>query len=173
MFFALSHGVNYGKLKDNTYDKRSIFIQRLINQSNNELNFNILGLYNEQPKWNHDFNDLLKLSKTALNLSRGGPSKHCSSNRIASLMGNAVLPLIDEKVKYQDFFDNDEILTYKNETDLINKLIMIKDNKKELIKRSKKAKKSYFTYFENSIVADSIIYKLFNTKKKFKFIWKI
>ena len=173
MFFALSHGVNYGKLKDNTYDKRSIFIQRLINQSNNELNFNILGLYNEQPKWNHDFNDLLKLSKTALNLSRGGPSKHCSSNRIASLMGNAVLPLIDEKVKYQDFFDNDEILTYKNETDRINKLIMIKDNKKELIKRSKKAKKSYFTYFENSIVADSIIYKLFNTKKKFKFIWKI
>ena len=173
MFFALSHGVNYGKLKDNTFDKRSIFIQRLVNQSNNELKFNILGLYNEQPKWNHDFNDILKLSKTALNLSRGGPSKHCSSNRIASLMGNAVLPLIDEKVKYQDFFDNDEILTYKNETDLINKLIMIKGNKKELIKRSKKAKKSYFTYFENSIVADSIIYKLFSTKKKFKFIWKI
>ena len=33
---------------------------------------------------------ILKFSKTALNLSRGGPSKYSSSsNRIASLMGNA------------------------------------------------------------------------------------
>ena len=173
MFFALSHGVNYGKLKDNSFDKRSIFIQKLIDQSNNELTFNILGLYNEQPKWNYDFNDLLKLSKTALNLSRGGPSKHCSSNRIASLMGNGILPLIDERIKYQDFFNNDEIITYKNENELISKLITLKDNKKELIKRSKKAKKSYFAYFENTIVADSFIYKLFYSKKKFKYIWKI
>jgi hypothetical protein len=56
---------------------------------------------------------------------------------------------------------------------LIIKLLLIKDNKKEINKRSKKAKKSYFAYFENVIVTDSIIYKLFNTKKKFKYIWKI
>jgi glycosyltransferase involved in cell wall biosynthesis len=173
LFFALSHGVNYGKLKDNTFDKRSIFVKKIIKQSNNEIKFNIFGLYNEQPKWNYDFNNVLKLSKTALNLSRGGPSKYCSSNRIASLMGNGVLPLIDEKVNYQDFFDNDEILTYKNEKDLVSKLIMIKEDKKKLIKRSKNAKKSYFAYFENTIVADSIIHKIFNTKKNFRYIWKI
>ncbi len=173
LFFALSHGVNFGKLKDKNFDKRSIFIKKLIKQSNNEINFDILGLYNEQPKWNYDLYNQIKLSKTALNLSRGGPSKYCSSNRIASLMGNGILPIIDEKVCYQDFFDNDEILTYKNEKDLIKKLLLIKDNKKEIIKRSKKAKKSYFTYFENTVVADSIIYKVFNTKKKFKYIWKI
>ena len=173
MFFALSHGVNYGKLKDNTFDKRSIFIEKLIAKSNDEINFNILGLYDEQPKWNYEFANILSNSKTALNLSRGGPSKYCSSNRIASLMGNAILPLIDEKVKYQDFFDNDEILTYKDDNDLIYKLIQIKDNKKELIKRSKKAKKSYFRYFENTIIADSIIYKLFHTKKKFTYNWEI
>ena len=138
-----------------------------------EINFNILGLYDEQPKWNYEFANILSNSKTALNLSRGGPSKYCSSNRIASLMGNAILPLIDEKVKYQDFFDNDEILTYKDDNDLIYKLIQIKDNKKELIKRSKKAKKSYFRYFENTIIADSIIYKLFHTKKKFTYNWEI
>ena len=173
LFFALSHGVNFGKLKAETFDKRSIFINKLIRESNNELKFNILGLYNEQPKWNYDFYNQIKLSKTALNLSRGGPSKYCSSNRIALIMGNGILPLIDEKVHYQDFFDNDEILTYKNEKDLVNKLLLIKENKKEIIKRSENAKKSYFAYFENTIVADSIIYKLFNKKKKFKYIWKI
>ena len=35
----------------------------------------------------------------ALNLSRGNPTKHYSSNRIASLMGNGLLVFIDKKVK--------------------------------------------------------------------------
>ena len=52
-------------------DQRSIFIKKLIDYSQDQLNFNILGLYNEQPKWNHAFYNQLKLTKTALNLSRG------------------------------------------------------------------------------------------------------
>ena len=36
--------------------------------------------------------------QTALNLSRGGPSKYCSSNRIASLVANGIPTLIDEKI---------------------------------------------------------------------------
>ena len=172
LFFALSNGVNYGKLKDNTFDQRSIFIKKLIDYSEDQLNFNILGLYNEQPKWNHAFNNQLKSSKTALNLSRGGPTKYSSSNRIASLMGNAILPFIHENVKYDDFFNNGEIITYRDEKDLLSKLISIKDNEKLLKKKSLNAKKSYFAYFENTIISDSIINKVFNTKRKFKYIWK-
>ena len=172
LFFALSNGVNYGKLKDGAFDQRSVFIKKLIDYSQDQLNFNILGLYNEQPKWNHAFNNQLKLAKTALNLSRGGPTKYSSSNRIASLMGNAIIPLIHENVKYDDFFNNDEIITYKDEKDLLTKLISIKDNEKLLKKRSLNAKKSYFAYFENTIISDSIISKVFNTKRNFKYIWK-
>jgi hypothetical protein len=128
LFFALSNGVNFGKLKDNVFDQRSIFIKKLIDYSEDQLNFNILGLYNEQPKWNHAFNNQLKSSKTALNLSRGGPTKYSSSNRIASLMGNAILPFIHENVKFDDFFNNGEIITYSDEKDLLSKLISIKDN---------------------------------------------
>ena len=110
-------------------------------------------------------------SKTALNLSRGGPNKYASSNRIASLMGNGILIFIDEKTKFQDFFKNGEIITYKNEIDLINKLLSIKDDKKELLKRAKLAKKNYFKYFENKIISDFIISKTFNIKNKYKYIW--
>ena len=172
LFFALSNGVNYGKLKNGSFDQRSIFIKKLIDYSQDQLNFNILGLYNEQPKWNHAFYNQLKLTKTALNLSRGGPTKYSSSNRIASLMGNAIIPFIHENVKYDDFFNNGEIITYKDEKDLLSKLISIKDNEKLLKKKSLNAKKSYFAYFENTIIADSIINKVFNTKRNFKYIWK-
>ena len=170
LFFALSHGVNYGKLKKNSFDERSFFIDKLIEISKNKINFNILGLYNEEPKWNYNFLDELMICKTALNLSRGGPSKYCSSNRIATLMGNGVLPFIHKDIGYQDFFDNDEIETYSTYNDLIEKLIKIKDNK-NLIKRSRNAKKRYFQIFECNIISDSIINKIFDTKKKFKYYW--
>ena len=86
-------------------------------------------------------------------------------------MGNGIIPLIHEKVKYQDFFDNDEIVTYKNEVDLLNKLLSLKEKKQFLIKKSKLAKKSYYKYFENNIVADYLLSTVFNTKNKFKHIW--
>ncbi len=171
LFFALSHGVNYGKLKKNTIDERYNFIDKLILQSNNQINFNILGLYNEEPKWNYAYSNELMTSKTALNLSRGGPNKYASSNRIASLMGNGVLTLIHSKVKYQDFFDNDEIIIYERHEDLIDKLIRIINKPKELRIRSIRSKKSYFNYFQNNIIADFIINKIFDTKKNFKYVW--
>ena len=169
-FFALSHGVNYGKLKQKFSDERSKFIDKIL-KLGDEVNFHFLGLFNEEPKWNYEFNKEVSVARTALNLSRGGPSKYCSSNRIATLMGNGILPFIDEKVMYQDFFDNDEIITYKNPHDLMSKLIKIKSNDRLLTKRSKNSKKSYFNYFENTIVAESIIYKIFENSKKHKYIW--
>ncbi len=171
LFFGLSHGVNYGKLKKKFTDERTQFINDLIKKGDNKFNYHFLGIFNEEPKWNYEFNNEVKISKTALNLSRGGPSKYCSSNRIASLMGNGILPFIDEKIYYQDFFNNDEIITYKNVDDLLIKLEKIISNNKELIRRSKNAKKSYFSYFENTIVADSIINSIYDTPKKYKYIW--
>ena len=171
LFFALSNGVNYGKLKKNVSDERSKFIDKLIKIGSDKINFHFLGLFKEEPKWNYEFNKEISIAKTALNLSRGGPSKYCSSNRIATLMGNGILPFIDEKVMYQDFFNNDEIITYKDPYDLLSKLTEIKDNDKMLVKRSKNAKKSYYNLFENTIVAESLIHKIFETSKKHKYIW--
>ena len=167
----MSNGVNYGKLKKNVYDERSIFIDKLIKFGSDNINFHFLGLYNEEPKWNYEFNKEISIAKTALNLSRGGPSKYCSSNRIATLMGNGILPFIDEKVMYQDFFNNDEIITYKDPYDLLSKLSEIKNKDRILVKRSKNAKKSYFNFFENTIVAESLIHKIFETSKKHKYVW--
>ena len=172
VFFAISHGVNYGKLKNVDYkDDRIQFVEKLIDLSKNNLTFNLLGFYNTQPKWNYDFLNEIMYSKFALNLSRGGPTKYCSSNRIATIMGNGIMPLIDEKVKYQDFFDNDEIMTYKNVDDLVDKLFSSKNNNNFIVKKSKEAKKRYFEYFENTIIADYLISTIFNIKNKFKYIW--
>ena len=69
------------------------------------------------------------------------------------------------------FFDNDEIITYNSSVDLINKLLSIVNNKNLFLKRSIKSKKSYFNYFQNNIIADFFIYKIFENKKKYNYVW--
>ena len=171
LFFALSHGVNFGKLKKGVSDDRSKFIEQLIKEADGLVNFNILGLYKEEPKWNFDLNNEIMKSKIALNLSRGLPTKYYSSNRIATLMGNGCLTAIDEKVQYGHFFNKNEILVYKNPKDLIKKIIKIKDNPKLIKKISKNGRKKYFRIFSNVIISQFLIDKTFGFKNKYKYIW--
>ena len=170
LFFALSHGVNYGKLKSGNIDEREIFLEELMSKNTN-LTFNILGYGNEQPKWNYQYFKELSKCKTALNLSRGIPSKYASSNRIASLIANGIMTFIDKKTKYQDFFDSDEMGFYSDVNDLVNQLEKLNGNINKINKISKNGKKKYFSIFDNSIVSDYIISKTFNTKNKYKYVW--
>ena len=170
LFFALSHGVNYGKLKNRNIDEREAFLNELLNKNKN-LTFNILGYANEQPKWNYDYFKELSKCKTALNLSRGDPSKYASSNRIASLIANGIMTFIDKKTQYQDFFTNDEMGFYSSAADLVNQLENLNGNINKINKISRNGKIKYFNIFNNSIVTDYIISKTFNTKSKYKYVW--
>ena len=95
----------------------------------------------------------------ALNLSRGNPTKHYSSNRIASLMGNGLLVYIDEKVEMNNFFNSNEIVSYKDIDDLANKIKFYKKNDKKRIKIAKNGKKKYFKLFNETRIAKYIIEK--------------
>jgi len=170
LFFALSHGVNFGKLKSRNIDEREIFLKKLL-EKNTKLTFNILGYANEQPKWNYQYFRELSKCKTALNLSRGNPMKYHTSNRIASLVANGIMTFIDKKTRYQDFFSNDEMGFYKDSDDLLNQLEKLNGNINKINKISKNGKKKYFSIFNNIIVTDYIISKIFDSKNKFKYVW--
>ena len=99
-----------------------------------------------------------------LNLSRGLPTKHYSSNRIASLMGNGLLTFIDKKTEMSDFFNNNEIIFYDNINDLADKIRFYKNNEKIRINISKNGKKKYFKLFNEQITTKYIIDKSFGKK---------
>ena len=170
LFFALSHGVNYGKLKNRNIDEREKFLNELI-QKNKSLTFNILGYANEQPKWNYDFFDELAKCKMALNLSRGTPRKYASSNRIASLIANGIMTFIDKKTKYSDFFDESEMGFYTNVDNLLSQTEEMSDDVNKINKISMNGKRRYLSIFSNLIVSDYILSKTFDIKNKFKYIW--
>ena len=95
----------------------------------------------------------------ALNLSRGSPTKHYSSNRIASLMGNGLMVFIDKKVEMSNFFNSNEIVSYSNIDDLADKIKFYKKNDKKRIKIAKNGKKKYFKLFNETRIAKYIIEK--------------
>jgi hypothetical protein len=170
IFYAVSHGVNRGILKKNKIDERFNFLKSLISKSNT-LTYNIFGFNNIEPIWGNKFITEISKCRFALNLSRGEPIKYYSSNRIATLVANGIPTLIDEKIKYSDFFSNNEMIFYKNIYDLIDKVNFYKKNERMRIQIGFNGKIKYFKIFSNKIIADYILYKTLGTKPSYNYVW--
>ena len=170
VFFAMSHGVHRGVLKNGKFDDRESLLNRLLKR-NKEINFDFYGFNHRQPIWGDVFKQKLSNSKMGLNLSRGFPIKYYSSDRIAQLMGNGLLTLIDEKTLYSDYFTKKEIVTYKNYDDLINKILKYKRDNHERKTIAKNGRYKYLKYFNSTIVSKFIINKTFDIKNNEKFLW--
>tara|TARA_A100001011_G_scaffold353151_1_gene394467 strand:- start:4061 stop:6175 length:2115 start_codon:yes stop_codon:yes gene_type:complete len=170
MFYAISHGVHRGILKDTKVDEREIFVKKLL-KKNKDIKFDIFGMSNRQPIWGTKFIEHLSYSRMGLNLSRGEPIKYYSSDRIAQLMGNGLLTFIDTRTQLNNFFNNNEIVFYKNIDDLSEKINKYKkdDRKAKMIARNGYNK--YHKYFNSTNVANFIIHKTFGIKKKY--FWDI
>ena len=170
VFFALSHGVHRGSLKLRTTDDREKFLLKLIDFSKN-IKFDIFGINNVQPIWADQYFKTISNSKMGLNLSRGSPIKYYSSDRITQITGNGLVTLIDEKTGYRDFFNDKEMVFYKNISDLSEKILKISkdDRLRRLI--GKKGKHKYLKYFNSNLVADFIINKTFEINNNKKYLW--
>ena len=171
VFFALSHGVHRGVLKKGKADDRNYFLKQLADKTAN-VKFDLYGINYKQPVWADHFFKVISNAKMGLNLSRGSPIKYYSSDRIAQIVGNGLVTLIDEKTKYTDFFNNNEMVFYKNTNDLSEKIIRISRDEKLRKKIGRKGKEKYFKYFNSSIIADYIINKTFDFKTKTKYFWE-
>ena len=170
VFFALSHGVHRGKLKLGKEDDRIIFLDNL-QKMTSDIKFDLYGINNVQPIWADHYFKTISNAKMGLNLSRGEAIKYYSSDRITQIVGNGLVCLIDEKTQYRDFFTNNEMVFYKNLSDLSEKIKKISrdDNLRKKIARN--GKKKYMKYFNSTEVANFIINKSLNLKDK-KYLWE-
>jgi hypothetical protein len=175
LFFAMSHGVHRGNLKYGKFDKREIFLNKLIQKTKHKKIFlNFFGLDKKQPIWANEFFVNLKNCKMALNLSRGKPTRYYSSDRIAQLIANGILTFIDKKTQLNELIiDKKEAVFYKNVNDLVKKLVYYKKNKQIRNKIAKTGKKAYLKKFSSALVAQYMINKTFKLKSNRKFFWDI
>ena len=170
VFFAMSHGVHRGVLKKGKFDEREIFINKLKKLTPN-IKYDLYGMDNNQPVWADNFINKISKAKMGLNLSQGKPVKYYSSDRFAQLIGNGLLVFVDEKTKFRNFLNNNEIVTYKNIKDLANKIIKFNKNNFLRKKIAKNGREKYHKYFNSKSIAKYIIDKTYKNKKN-KFFWE-
>ena len=170
VFFALSHGVHRGKLKSGKEDDRIVFLEKL-QTITSDVKFDLYGVNNVQPIWADHYFKTISNAKMGLNLSRGEAIKYYSSDRITQIVGNGLVCLIDEKTKYRDFFSNNEMVFYKNLSDLAEKIQKISRDDKLRRKIAKNGKNKYMKYFNSTKVAEFIIDKGLDLKNKNKYFW--
>ena len=170
VFFALSHGVHRGILKSGKFDDRAVFVNKLMEKTKN-VKFDIYGIDKVQPIWADHYFKTISNSKMGLNLSRGEPIKYYSSDRITQIIGNGLVTLIDEKTCYRDFFNDNEMVFYKNVDDLADKITKISQNEKLRKKIASNGRNKYLKYFNSTLVAEYIIKKTFELKNKEKYYW--
>ena len=170
VFFAMSHGVHRGNLKSGKYDDREEILKKLLKIK--DIKFDFYGINNIQPIWGNEFLKKLSNSKIGLNLSRGKPFKYYSSDRIAQYMGNGLMTLIHQDVKYSHFFNKREIVTYKNINDLIKKIkFYIKNDKRRKI-IAENGRKKYLKEFSSEKISKFIVLKTLKIKTNEKFSWQ-
>ena len=170
VFFALSHGVHRGVLKSGKTDDRVNFVNKLIGLTPNA-KFDVYGINNIQPIWADHYFKTIANAKMGLNLSRGDTIKYYSSDRITQIVGNGLVCLIDEKTQYRDFFNDKEMVFYKNINDLSEKIIKISNDEKLRKALGKNGKEKYMKYFNSTLVAEFIIDKTLGINNKKKFLW--
>ena len=156
IFYAMSHGVNRGVLKEGFEDNRIKFLEKLVKKIPN-INYDFRGFKDKQPIWGNNFYEALINSKMGLNLSRGIPTKYYSSNRIASIIGNGLLTFIDKKTQLNDFFTNNEVIFYNDIDDLAAKIKFYSKNDKLRIKIAKQGKAKYFKLFNGNKISKYIV----------------
>ncbi len=170
VFYAISHGVHRGELKTGKYDERQKFLENLLFETPG-VKYDIYGLNKIEPIWADNFMQAIANSKMGLNLSRGEPIKYYSSDRITQIIGNGLVTLIDEKTMYREFFNENEMVFYKNTNDLSEKIIKISHDEKIRKSIGEKGQKKYLKYFNSNLVAQYIINKTYDNKTKHNFIW--
>ena len=171
VFFALSHGVHRGVLKSGKTDDRISFLNNLKEKTPN-VKFDLYGIDQVQPIWADHYFKTISNAKMGLNLSRGKAIKYYSSDRITQIVGNGLVCLIDEKTEYKNFFNNQEMVFYKNVGDLSEKILRLTNDDKMRKSIAKKGKDKYMKYFNSNLVANYIINKTLGLKNSSKYLWE-
>ena len=87
-------------------------------------------------------------------------------------MGNGLVCLIDQKTDYQNFFDKNEMVFYKNVGDLSEKIIKISSDDNLRRKIARNGKRKYMKYFNSDLVSEYIINKSLEIKTNKKYLWE-
>lgn len=112
-----------------------------------------------------NYQKTLENSAMGINLSRINEDYLYSSDRLAHLMGNGVLALVDIRTGYKDLFTEQEMVFFETEQELYEKIAYYRAHPEERMAIAKAGWQKYHELFNEKILARYVADLLFGTFK--------
>lgn len=131
------------------------------------------GLRGQPALHGADYLDAFKKAGIGFNLSRYNDVYLYSSDRLAHIIGNGELALIDRATGFADVIPEDGAAFYGSEEEFFDKLAFYKNNPDARMRAARKGYESYYAEFDNKIVTAYMAALMFDKFKAPKRSWQI
>jgi len=153
-------------------DDRYPLIVSLHEKLKNKLRLETYGIYGNPPAWSEAYDHILETSKMGLNLNRFEGWPLYSSDRIAQLMGNGILTFVWDKGNMRHFFTDDHVAFFKNEDELIKKIIEFQNNDSKRQAVAAKGRTFYHEHFSGQRITKFMIETTLGLPYSHNYIWQ-
>lgn len=135
------------------------------------IKMNVFGLNKKGKLEGPNYQNAYLKAAMGINLSAVNDNYLYSSDRMAHIMGNGLLCLVDEATGFKDIFSENEVAFYKTEKEFLEKIEFYKNNPQERMRIAKNGYNKYYQLFNETIVAQYIIDILFNKIDEKNYPW--
>ena len=154
---------------DNRLMKTSDIIERI--SKNIDMNKVLFSRVMGESLVGAEYQRVFSNTAMGLNINRSNHDYLYSSDRMAHLMGNGALALMDERTGFGDLFGKDEIVFYKDEDELYKKIDYYRNNPEERMEIAKKGWAKYHEFFNEKLIAKYITDLMFDEFDAGNFPW--
>lgn len=167
MFCASRNGIRQ-------FCSKNVRVSDIVNDIKEKLpNLKMLlaGFSREQSLDGIDYQNAHGKCVIGFNLSRVNDVYLYTSDRLAHVVGNGQMAIIDRRTGYGDIFNDDEMVFYETREEFFEKLKYYSSNPKERMRVAKKGCEKYRKLFNEKVVAKYIMDILFDKLDKSEYCW--
>tara|TARA_Y100000590_G_scaffold254106_1_gene285401 strand:- start:3632 stop:4705 length:1074 start_codon:yes stop_codon:yes gene_type:complete len=146
-------------------------IIELIKTSIDDVKLNVFGLNKKNKLEGPDYQGAYGESLIGLNLSAVNDNYLYSSDRMAHIMGNGLLCMVDKQTGFNDIFSEDEVCFYETPEDFAEKLKYYVENPQERMRVAKNGYEKYHKEMSEIMVTKYLADILFGQVNKDNYIW--
>jgi hypothetical protein len=157
--------------KEASDDKRNAILKRLRADLPTGVRYDFFGMFGRPPVWGARYENVLAGSRMALNLNREEGWHLYSSDRIAHLMGNGLLTFLSDRGNLQTFFSDREAVFFKDENDLLEKILYFSKNDEERKRVAAAGRAAYHRMFNSRRVLNFMLETLLSVPYSDAYEW--
>jgi hypothetical protein len=143
----------------------------MIKKNIDGIKIKVFGLNKQNKIEGPDYQNLHSKCAMGFNFSRINDCYLYSSDRMAHIMGNGLLCVMQEDSGFKDIFSDDEICYYKTPEECVEKLAFYKNNPQERMKVAKAGYDKYVELFNERVIAQYMLDVLFDNLDDSKYPW--